>query len=319
MKLKFSKFERVAGLFVLTAFLGFCTSLASIALKQGWFETKVYFTTYFDNAEGVHPGTVVQISGLRAGSVEEVELTVDNKIFLKFYVFSKFAEKVRRDSIASLIRPFVIGERVIDISAGSQFSETLAADSLLPSTEAFDLMTVMSGRKLGNYLSTMSDMMGNLKALAEAFLDKNRTEALVRMFDRIEPLIKNLNLMSTEVTKMTKQMNKDERLGTVMRELATTTKQLNNILPEFSEKAPQLAADMTTLVKNLSVLTEEFKVVIPAIAQIAPDLPRVSKRAVEALDEAVVLMKALQKSYFVRGSAEEVRQEEAKKRMPSGQ
>jgi phospholipid/cholesterol/gamma-HCH transport system substrate-binding protein len=71
------------------------------------------------------------------------------------------------------------------------------------------------------------------------------------------------------------------------------------------------------------VLTEEFKVVLPALAAIAPELPQTSKRAVEALDEAVVLMKALQRSFFVKGNAEKVRKEEQKRsqdsRLPAGE
>jgi len=70
------------------------------------------------------------------------------------------------------------------------------------------------------------------------------------------------------------------------------------------------------------VLTTEFKVVLPALAEIAPELPKTSRRAVEALDEAVVLMKALQKSFFVKGNAQEVRLEEAEresKRLPATQ
>lgn len=318
MKLKFNKFERVAGLFVLIAVVGFAVSMISVAVKQGWFESKIAFSTEFDNAEGVHPGTSVQIAGLKAGSVEEVELTAENKIFVRFYIFSKFEEKVRQDSVVGLIRPFVIGERVIDISAGSQATARVLAGAKLPSQESLDLMSLLSGRKLGTYLSSMSEMASNLHLLAKSFLDKDRTQALIGMFDRIDPLLKNLNTMSVEVIKMSKQMNKDERLGTVMSELAVTTKQLNVMLPEFSDRVPQLAKDMSSLVSNLNVLTQEFKVVIPAIAEIAPDLPRVSKRAVEALDEAVVLMKALEKSFLVKGNVEDVREEEAKKRKPAG-
>jgi len=317
MKIKFNKFERVAGLFVLISFTGFAISMISVAVKQGWFETKLEFSTIFESAEGVHPGTTVQIAGLKAGEVRQVELTTENKIFIQFYIFSKFEDKVRQDSVVSLIRPFVIGERVVDISAGQQAMEKVAAGARLPSQESLDLMTVLSGRKLGVYLSSMSEMVGNLHHLAKSFLDKERTDKLIGMFDRIDPLIRNINTMSIEVIKMSKQMNKDGRIGTVMAELAVTTKQLNHILPEFRDRAPQLAQDMSSLVSNLNTLTEEFKVVIPAIAEIAPELPRVSKRSIEALDEAVVLMKALQKSFLVKSNVQEVREEESKTRKPA--
>jgi phospholipid/cholesterol/gamma-HCH transport system substrate-binding protein len=321
-RVKFNKFERVAGLFVGVAIMGFFVSLVSVAVKQGWFDSKTYWTTAFINGDGIHPGTTVQIQGLKAGSIESVELTTDNQVHVKFYVLSKFEAKVRKDSVAQLVRPFVIGERVLDVSVGSQDVAALPPGEKLASQETVDLMTLMSGKELGTYLRTMSGMMDNLKFLAEAFLDKNRTQAFVNAFDRIDPLLKNLNILSTEVIKLSRNVNKDDNLTVVLRELVTTTRELNVILPEMNKQAPHMAKDITQLVGNLAILTEEFKVIIPALAEVAPDLPQTSRRAVVALDEAVVLIKAMQKSFFVKSNADEVRKEEAeaagsKKRVPA--
>jgi phospholipid/cholesterol/gamma-HCH transport system substrate-binding protein len=89
------------------------------------------------------------------------------------------------------------------------------------------------------------------------------------------------------------------------------------MLPAMKEKAPSVAKDLESVVRNLAVLTQEFKVVLPALAAVAPDLPHASRRAVEALDEAVVLIKAMQKSMFMRGSVQEVREEEETPRKPA--
>lgn len=311
--IKFNKFERVAGIFVFVSIIGFLISMAGVAIKQGWFDRKVYWTTSFISGDGVHPGTVVQIQGLKAGSVESVELDKDNKVLVTFYVLGKFESKVRKDSVAQLIRPFVIGERLLDVSVGSLTAGPLPEHSFMDSAETLDLLSILSGKELGASLKAMSGMVESLKTLAEAFLDKNRTSAFINAFDRIDPLLKNLNVMSIEVIKLAKQATKDEQLGVVLKELAVTTRELNVLVPELNRQAPHLAKDITSLVKNLAVLTEEFKVVLPALAEVAPDLPRASRRALEALDEAVVLIKAMEKSFFVKGNADEVREEEAQR------
>jgi phospholipid/cholesterol/gamma-HCH transport system substrate-binding protein len=317
MKIKFNKFERVAGVFVLAAIVGSAAIMVSVAVKQGWFDPKVKFTATFESADGIHPGTMVQMAGLKAGSVDSVDLLSTNRIQVSFYVLSKFQERVRRDSRAQLIRPFIIGERVLDISVGSDKEVVLKADSSIPTTEAVDLMTILSGRKLGPYLETLGSMVTNLKSLAEAFLDKDRTENFIRIFDKIDPLMKNLNTMSLEVIKLSKQATHDENLKTVLGNLSVTTSELNDMLPAMKEKAPSVAKDLESVVRNLAVLTQEFKVVLPALAAVAPDLPHASRRAVEALDEAVVLIKAMQKSMFMRGSVQEVREEEETPRKPA--
>lgn len=312
MKFKFNKFERVAGLFVLSVVVGAMVAAVGVAIKQGWFEAKIRYYTEFENAEGVHPGTLVQIAGLRAGAVEEVELQHDNKIRVTFYMLSKFAHKVKTDSSAQLVRPFIIGDRVLDVAVGANDSPPLAANGFMLSHESVDMMSLLSGKKLGPYLEIMSGMMENLKALAEAFLNKDRTQNMVRIFDKIDPLLKNMNVMSLEMVKLSQQATKDENLSHVMANLNVTTSELNAMLPAIKENAPQYVADITKLIGNMNELTQEFKVLIPALAAVGPELPHASRRAVEALDEAVVLLKALQKNFVLKGSVEDVREEEAK-------
>lgn len=318
MKVKFNKFERVAGFFVLGAMGLFVVSMVGVAVKQGWFDAKVSFTTKFKAAEGLHAGAVVQIAGLRAGSVDQVDLMDDDMILVRFSVLEKFTTRIKTDSQAQLIRPFIIGERALEITVGSNEAPRLAAGGLMRGHDTVDLMTMLSGRNLGESLATMSDMMTNLKSLAEAFLDKDRTQNMIRMFDRIDPLLKNLNTMSVEVIKLSRQATKDENMGRVMAELATTTRELNALIPMINQKAPKMGEDIEKLVSNLAVLTDQFKVFIPALAEVGPDLPHASRRAVQALDEAVVLLKAMQKSFFLRGNVEDVKEEEEKaRRLPA--
>lgn len=316
MKVKFNKFERLAGLFVIGAFCAMLFALVGVAAKQGWFDSRTEYSTTFDEADGIHTGTTVQLAGLRAGAVEKVELTENNKIHVRFYVFSKFNNKIRADSTAQMVRPFVIGDRMLEVSVGSESQPELGPLGQMPGLESVDLMTLMSGRKLGAYMGSIGEATKNLRHLAEAFLDKSRTENLVKIFDRINPLLENMNVMAIEVTKLTRQGNKDERFGVVMREMATLAKELGVVLPIMKEKSPQMFADTQQLISNLSQLTEQFKLLTPAFTEIAPELPRASRRAIEALDETVVLLKAMQKSFFLKSNAQEVREEE-KKRKPA--
>lgn len=287
-KIRLTHYERVAGLFVVTAIVGCLVAAVSVAIKQGWFEEKIKFQTYFENADGLHEGTVVQMAGLRAGSVTEVQLESDNKIKVSFYVLGKFRDKVKEDSSAQLIRPFLIGDRMLDVSVGSAELEPLAAMSIIPSQEATDVMSLLSGKKLGLYMSQTAQMLENLKTVMEAFLSKDRTQNMVKIFDKLNPLIENMNTMSLEVTKLSKQATDQNNMKAVMMNVATLTSELNKTIPELTA----------------------------ALKEVGPDMPKTARRAVEALDEATVLIKAMQKSMLLRSNVEEVRLEE-KKRVPA--
>lgn len=316
MRIKFNHMERIAGLFIIGSIAGSVLIAVAVAVKQGWFETKTYYSTLFENADGVHQGTIVQMSGLKAGAVESVELLTDNHIKVEFYLSGKFAERLHEDSEAQLLRPFVIGERVLDISVGNSMGKVLPRGSVVTSRESVDLLTLMSGRNLSAYLAQVSQVIENLRSLAEAFTSKSRTEAMVRIFDRLDPMIKNLNTMSLDVIKLAHQATDEERLGKVLAQVQITTSEINRILPQMNSSNPNLGEQIGMLTSSVSKLSQDFKGMGSMVKDIEGDLPRAGRRIVEALDETVVVLKALQKSFILKSAAEEVREEESK-RLPA--
>lgn len=317
MKVKFNKYERIAGIFVVSAIVGVAVTVVSVAARQGWFANKIYYTTSFAAAEGIHAGTTVQMAGINAGSVDAVELHDDNTIEVRFYILGKFEERIKQDSRAQLIRPFIIGDRVLEVTVGSQSSAVLPANSEIASRETLDIMTLLSGRSLGTNLEKLTGTLQNLAHMVEALTSKDRTQSLVRIFDRLDPLLANIDLMANEMTKLSRQATHKGNLQNVISNLSVTTNEINAILPALNKENPELAKDLAEMTRNLAGLSEDFKVLGPALKSVGPELPQATKRAVEALNETVVMMKAMQKSMLLRGSVQEVRDEEAKARVPA--
>ena len=81
---------------------------------------------------------------------------------------------------------------------------------------SYDIMDLASGRKLGPFVETVSKLTENFKVLLEAFTERKRTEALVRIFDNMEPLVKNLNLMSVNMNTMARTINKKKHLENLL-------------------------------------------------------------------------------------------------------
>lgn len=286
MKIRFNKFEKVAGLFVGIAILACVFGTIGIAVKNGWFSSKVNYVTELESAEGIHDGTVVQIAGLRVGAVTDVDLQSNDRVRVKFQVLEKFRDKIRADSRVQMFRPFILAEKVLEVSVGSEDQKLVDAGGTIPTTASTDIMDMLSGKKMGAVISSFDKMADSLKIVGEAFSDPERTQALVQMIDRLNPLVQNLNTTSVEVNKLVKSANKE---------------------------APDLGVQLSQLVSNVNSLTYEFQKLTPAIGVIAPELPRTTKRAVEALDETVVLLKAMQRSFFLRGNVDDVRKEESRR------
>lgn len=315
MKIRFNKFEKVAGLFVGIAILAFVIGSISIAVKNGWFASKVRYQTELETADGIHAGTIVQIAGLRVGSVTDVELETNDRVTVKFEVLEKFSAKIRTDSQVHIFRPFILAEKVLEVSVGGENEKVLEKNATIPTVASTDIMDLLSGKKMGTVLSSFDKLADSMRIVGEAFSNPQRTQALVQMLDRLNPLVQNLNTMSLEFSKVATAANKQKRIEVIIENLAEVSKELQRTLPAFNKEVPDFGSQLGQIVKNLNVLTTEFQKLTPAISAVAPELPRTTKRAVEALDETVVLLKAMQRSFLLRGKVEEVREEE--KRRPA--
>src|SRR5690606_38215593 len=174
-RVKFSRHEKVAGAFVLAALFSLLLAFGIVALKQGWLEPKISLQTYLEEADGLRRGTSVQMAGLKVGSVSEILLEAKGKILVVFQVQKSYFNKIRSDSVVSVTRPFLIGEKVLDVSLGSPEGQAVASGATLDSEVRFDMMDLLNGRKLGSIFSNMNDALANLQSLIEAFSDKQRT------------------------------------------------------------------------------------------------------------------------------------------------
>lgn len=318
MKVRFNRFERLAGIFVAAA-MGTCfAALIGVAVKNGWFSSKVSYKVFIESADGVRPGTDVQIAGLRVGAVTHVELLADQRILVNFEILEKFKERVRADSHVQMFRPFILAEKVLEVSVGSEAAAQLSPGSELTVVAGMDVMDLLSGKKMASLINSFDHLAESLRIVATAFSDPKRSKALVQMFDRLGPLVNNLNKMSIEFSKVASAANKEQRVETIISNLAAVSVELEKALPAFREEVPDLGRQMGQIVTNLNILTTEFQKLTPAIAILAPQLPRTTTKAVEALDEAVVLLKALQKSFLFRGGVKEVLQEQEQNRQPAG-
>lgn len=313
MKIHFNKFEKVAGLFVGLALGSAILGVMGLAIKNGWLERKVPFHTEVESADGIFPGTNVQIAGLRVGKVTSVELQGENKVQVGFEVLHKFTGKIRQDSRVQMFRPFILSDKVLEVSVGDLRLAEMEPDSHIPTEASFDVMDLLSGKKMTQAFASFDKLTESLRVVGEAFSDPERTKALVGVLDRIAPLVQNLNTMSVEIVKLTSVANKKQRAERIVQNLAMLSYEMQKMVPAFTKEVPNLGSQMGQLVNNLTVLTTEFQKLTPAISVIAPELPRTSRRAVEALDETVVLLKAMQRSFLLRGKVDEVREEEGRR------
>jgi phospholipid/cholesterol/gamma-HCH transport system substrate-binding protein len=306
MQLKINKYERMAGLFVFFSLVLFAVFVFFAALEQGWFDRKIKLFSEFKNAEGIRPGSYVQMSGLKIGTVTSVEILSASRIIVNYQVQEKYLKSIREDSVVYLIRPFILSERILDISVGSENQKVLSENSKINSKESIDIMSLLSGKDLGDRWSDIADFGNEMKPF----------------LNQVLPLLKNLNMAVPQITNLTKSVNDKSKLTRLMDNIVQVSNVMSSVAKQMdSSSAASSAAEIRELISNMTVISRDLKQTLPALQAVAPDLPKAGLRAIEALDQAVVLIKAMQKSIFMRSNVKEVIEEESSqpsnKRLPS--
>ncbi len=315
MKIKFNLFERVAGLFVLGAVgIAFAATIG-MGIKKGWFDQKVHLQTLVPSADGINPGTPVRFSGLRIGSVDTIDLKSSNEVIIKFKILKRFAKRINNRSIVRVVRPFVIGEKALEIEDGKVKGKPIRDGQTLLAEYSPDFLEILSSNKLGMYMQSLSMTMANLQKLAEAFLSNERSDKIIELFDELFPLMKKMNSMATEVSVLSASLNDKQKMAKVLDDFLVISKQMKKALPSVADDMPALSSNILQLTKNLNQLSADMQEIVPVFKEIAPEIPGATNKAVRALDEVVITLKAMQKTWMLRGNVEEVKEEEMKLKM----
>lgn len=117
---RYSSKEKASGFFVLATLGILLLTILTVAAQQDWLSRNRHFSIIFKNGEGLLPGAIVQMSGIRIGKVDEVTINEDNQIEVSIEVDAQYADRVRTDSVAKTSRLSLIGDKIIVVSPGSK-------------------------------------------------------------------------------------------------------------------------------------------------------------------------------------------------------
>lgn len=295
-KTKLSLFERRSLLFVASAIILFAVLVSVSFARKGYFEEITHFTLKVRDGAGMKSGIQIKISGLVAGYVDHIELMPSGEVLVKLNIFSKYAQFVQKDTEAFIGRQSFVGEKEIHLYTKTE-STPLEGGSLLENVNEFDLLAFSTSPQIIGFFTQNMGMFEQSKELltqlSQVMKEANGLVALVSQDKLPIELMKNSNLLVKEVHSVLKEMK------------ATN--------PHYVKDLSVLSAQLNQLSTQASQQMKALQVLIPVFEQMGPEFPRIAGRLIEALDESVVLVKALQKNYFLRDSVSKTRKEEEKK------
>jgi|GEM_PF-696828 len=187
--------QRIVGVFVLAAVLVIAGLVLMQIQSSHLLDDRVVYDTYLANAQGISSETRVNISGIDVGQVESIDITDENKVHVRFFVYQRFQRLVRTDSKAELSKLSVIGNAVIIIRAGSHELPMMPPGSTIFTEEP---MTI------DELIANLTPAVTNLNTIVEkiaAVVEVIEPGQLKSTADDMSAIVSNMRQLSQQISE----------------------------------------------------------------------------------------------------------------------
>lgn len=177
------------------AFLLFSLGLFLIGDRRMMFERSIELRTQYRQLSGLKVGSKVLVSGMDAGEVLAIDVPggPEGRFEVRFRVLEKFRPILRSDSVATIQMDGLVGNKVLQIGAGTPQGRELQPGDLIASREPVEISDLIK-----EAVETVQYARGSVADVREAI------DGAVEMF---EQLTKNASEIVHEVGKDAKEIS----------------------------------------------------------------------------------------------------------------
>jgi phospholipid/cholesterol/gamma-HCH transport system substrate-binding protein len=131
------------GIFVIFGLVLMMAAVFLIGDTRGLWQAKVGYRTAFDDVAGLKPGAPVRMGGIDIGSVTGLghsNNASDARAFVSMNINRKETARIKTDTVAHVVNKGLLGDKMIELTIGSNDSPLLDSSTLIPSEEPSDVL-----------------------------------------------------------------------------------------------------------------------------------------------------------------------------------
>lgn len=176
-----------------------------VGSRQNLFGSNTQIVTTFENVGGLQVGNNVRFSGITVGTVKEIEI-ISNRLVRVTLLIDKSASKfIRKDAMAIIGSEGLMGDKVINLTSGSENALTIAEGDKLKSTEPVDIDELMVMlQETGNEAKVL---VGNLAKMSNKINDGEGTIGKLisddQMYSTLNSILNAYNRSGKNVVEIT--------------------------------------------------------------------------------------------------------------------
>lgn len=315
----------IVGIFVGACLLLFGIGLFLIGNSNQLFTKS--FDAYVDFAKitGIQNGSKVRVAGMDAGTVTRID--VPARPGNKFRVYLRIVEKlhpiVRQDSIASIQTDGLLGNKFLQIDAGTSAALLAQNGAQIPSTEPFDwgdLIDQVNGvvKKVNGILEDVKEPV--LLAVAQIEAAAHSADKLIKhATPEVKGILASANKISANLNEIIDGVQEGEgAVGKLFKDkemAASLHRSIDNIQDATVDvkkvvkkvEASEIVPEIQKTVKNIQHITAQVKDAVEKFQSdsgeggVGENLQRTLADAHEAMSDLSDNTEALKHNFFFRG------------------
>jgi phospholipid/cholesterol/gamma-HCH transport system substrate-binding protein len=293
----------VVGLFVVMASLLFALGLFMIGDRRALFQRDFEIYTEFAKLGGIQNGAIVRVAGADAGEVESIRVprNPNEKFRLKLRVLEDLHGLVRTDSVASIQTDGLVGNKFIQIDAGTDTAPQAPNGSTIRGSDLYDFTDLFT--QASKTLESVNQLVAEVRTAVQTTLT-----GVTETTRDINAIMQGLNKEMQVILRKSETIVTD--LGGIVRDVRAGKGTAGKLIydSEMYDRANALLKDAQGVIAKVNDAAEQAKQLVgdmrsntgPVQGAIA-DLRQTLAGAREAMTDLSENSEALKHNFFFKG------------------
>jgi phospholipid/cholesterol/gamma-HCH transport system substrate-binding protein len=291
------------GAFVLGGILLFGVGLFLIGDRRMLFEKNFEVYAEFAQIAGLQQGAIVRVAGMDAGEVETIHVPAGPKqpFRVKLRIRNVLRPLIRVDSVASIQNDGLVGNKFIQVEAGSEHGEAVADGGTIRSREPFDLADVLE--KMRETVETVNTMVNDVHGrVDEAFgtltaVAKDAQSLMNEFGGDARPILAAARKVSTDLEVIVTNV----RAGRGSVGQLVTDDALYRSAKNIAAEAEKAMATIRQASEQAKAAISDFRGDSGPMKSVTADLQQTLASARDAITDLADSTEALKHNFFFRG------------------
>ncbi len=299
MELKFSRMDRVVGIFIVLVIILMVSTVVLIGRGKDWFRpTETYYTEFKENYN-LSPGSSVKLYRAEIGQVKSVEL-VGDAVRVKLSIFKEYHNRIRQDTVVTVESPTFIGSEYVSVRPGKPDSPLIEPGGTIKSEEKKTLAEIMAEYEVEETAKRLTETIRNLADIVDELRDPQGP--LFGSLNAIEKNLKNMEVVTNDLRDGRGSVGQLLRSDEFIDRVNTSMERLDNVLKNLEGATPEVTANLRESMERIREITANLE----KGSRDVPAVIRTTRRGIqeirEGVDEINRVVKALEKNPLIRGN-----------------